>query len=172
MSPPTRCVHCYIHTTLTSTNSLGVDARKLGRKRGNCLCVPVCIRPILFSVRYVVHLSVCISQSTTSVYLSLCMNSPFRATFCRFGCHIYISPSLSLPPPPPLSLSLSLSDGLVGLEVKASTSRAADPGFAGIFPGSHFSDLKIDIPVATLPGVIGSALRLVGPVSVYCDWGR
>ena len=46
---------------------------------------------------------------------------------------------------------------LVGLMVKASASRAEDPGFESrlveIFPGSsHTSDLKNDTPVATLPG--------------------
>ena len=50
-----------------------------------------------------------------------------------------------------------LPDRLVGLVVKASTSRAEDPGFksacAGIFSGSsHTSDLKIGTSVATLPG--------------------
>ena len=51
----------------------------------------------------------------------------------------------------------------------------SNPACAGIFSGSsHTSDLKIGIPVATCkaPGVIGSALGLVGPVSVYCDWVR
>ena len=49
-------------------------------------------------------------------------------------------------------------DLLVGLVVKASASRAEDPGFDprfrhGIFPGScHTSDFKIDTPVATLSG--------------------
>ena len=37
---------------------------------------------------------------------------------------------------------------------------------------SHTSDLKIGTPVATLPGVIGPVLGLVGLVSVYCDWVR
>ena len=46
---------------------------------------------------------------------------------------------------------------LVDLVVKASFSRAEDPGFEsaydGIFPGSsHTSDFKIGTPVATLPG--------------------
>ena len=48
---------------------------------------------------------------------------------------------------------------LVGLVVKASVSRAEDPGFespapcCGIFSGSsHTSDLKTGTPVATLPG--------------------
>ena len=48
---------------------------------------------------------------------------------------------------------------LVGPVVKASASRAEDPGLesclphAGIFPGSsHTSDLKIGAPVVTLPG--------------------
>ena len=49
-------------------------------------------------------------------------------------------------------------DCLVGLVVKASASRAEDPGFDsslrhGDFSGStHSSDLKIGTPVATLPG--------------------
>ena len=41
------------------------------------------------------------------------------------------------------------------------------------FSGSrHTGDLKLGTPVAILPppGVIGSALGLVGPLSVYCDW--
>ena len=47
---------------------------------------------------------------------------------------------------------------LVGLVVKASASRADDPGFDFLFrrdfPGlSHINDLKIATPVATLPGV-------------------
>ena len=49
------------------------------------------------------------------------------------------------------------ADHLVGLVVKASVSRAANPGFdshsTGIYPGSsHTSDFKIGTPVATLPG--------------------
>ena len=60
---------------------------------------------------------------------------------------------------------------------KASASTAEDPGFESSlrrdFPrSSHTSDLEIGTPVATLPGVTGSALRLVGLVSVYCDWER
>ena len=44
-------------------------------------------------------------------------------------------------------------DRLVGLVVKASASRAEDPGFEGIFSGSsHSSHLKSGTPVATLPG--------------------
>ena len=61
--------------------------------------------------------------------------------------------------------------------VKASDSRAEDPGFESHlsrdFSGSsHTSDLKIGTPVAKLPGpgITGSALGLVGPVSLYCDW--
>ena len=48
-------------------------------------------------------------------------------------------------------------DRLTGLVVKASTSRAEDPGFEsclrrGFSESSHTSDLKIGSPVATLPG--------------------
>ena len=54
-------------------------------------------------------------------------------------------------------INLSTYDRLVGLVVKASASRAGDPGFesrwGGIFSGSsHTSDLKTGTPVATLPG--------------------
>ena len=52
----------------------------------------------------------------------------------------------------------------------------SNPACAVIFPGSsHTSDLKIGTPVAIpcqAPGVTGSVLGLVGPVSVYCDWVR
>ena len=65
------------------------------------------------------------------------------------------------------------------LVVMASASGAEDPGFESRlrwdFSGSsHTSDLKIGTPVTTCqaPGIIGSALGLVGPVSVYCDWVR
>ena len=54
---------------------------------------------------------------------------------------------------------------VVGLVVKSFAPRAC----AGIFPGSsHTSDLKIGTPLKE-PGVIGSVLGLVGPVSVYGD---
>ena len=54
-------------------------------------------------------------------------------------------------------MSVSSTDRLVGLVVKASASRVADPGldarlrrdFSG---SSHTSDFKIGTPVATLPG--------------------
>ena len=53
----------------------------------------------------------------------------------------------------------------------------SNPARAEIFPGSsHTSDLNIGTPLANVPcrapGVIGSVLGLVGPVSVYCDWVR
>ena len=72
-----------------------------------------------------------------------------------------------------------LTDRLVGLVVKASASRAEDPGFESRLR-RDFS--RVVIPVASkvalrwlpgqAPGVIGSALGLAGPVSVYCDWVR
>ena len=62
----------------------------------------------------------------------------------------------------------------VGLVVKASTSRAEDPGFNSRLRLGDFSRLnhnsEIGTPMATLPpGVTGSVLGLVGLVSVYCD---
>ena len=79
-----------------------------------------------------------------------------------------------------LLLTVALSqDRLAGLVVKTSASGAEDPGFESRlrwdFSGlSHTSDFKIGTPVANLPGpgVIGSALGLVSPVSAYCGWLR
>ena len=59
--------------------------------------------------------------------------------------------------------------------VKVSASRAEDPGFAGIFPGRVIlvtSILALQWIPCQVPGVIGSVLGLVGPVSVYSDWVR
>ena len=63
--------------------------------------------------------------------------------------------------------------------VKESASRAGDPGFEfrlrREFSGSsHTSDKKMALQwlPCQAPGVIGSALGLVGPVSVYCGWVR
>ena len=64
--------------------------------------------------------------------------------------------------------------------VKASASRAADPGFDSRFGrrdfsrSSHTSHLKTGIPVTTCqaPGVTRSALGRVGRVSVYFDRDR
>ena len=64
--------------------------------------------------------------------------------------------------------------------VKLSVSRVEDAEFdsrlrSGDFSGlSYTSDLLIGIPVATwqVSGVEGSALGLVGPMLVYCDWVR
>ena len=63
-------------------------------------------------------------------------------------------------------------DRLVGLMVKAST--PIDSRFpVGIFSGpSHTSDLRIGTPVAALPGAVGSALGLAGPMSADCDCVR
>ena len=66
---------------------------------------------------------------------------------------------------------------LVGLVVNASASRAKDLGFESrlrrdFTRSIHTSDLKIGTPALLFqaPGDMGSALGLVGPVSVYCDW--
>ena len=51
----------------------------------------------------------------------------------------------------------------------------SNPACAEIFPGStHTSDLKLALQwlPCQAPGVIGSALGLVGLVLVYCDWVR
>ena len=70
-----------------------------------------------------------------------------------------------------------LHDRLVGLVVRRPSRErkipGSNPACDRIFGGSsHNSDLKIGTPGVTLPGVIGSALGLIGPVSVCCDWVR
>ena len=72
------------------------------------------------------------------------------------------------------------ADCLVGLVVKASASKADDPGFDSHlrcedFSGSsHTSGLKLVLQwlPCLAPGVIGSELGLVCPVSAYRDWMR
>ena len=63
---------------------------------------------------------------------------------------------------------------LVGLMVKVSASRAVDPGSnAGFFRGRVIpvtEKLALQWLPYQAPGVIGSELGVVGPVSVYCDW--
>ena len=73
----------------------------------------------------------------------------------------------------------NMANRLVGLVVKASAPREGRSGVriplaAGFSGSSHTSDSKIGTPVAPCqaPGVRGTALGLVGPVSVYCDWVR
>ena len=79
--------------------------------------------------------------------------------------------------------SLRFFHRLVGLVVKASASRAEDPGFESrlrraFFGVESYQWLKnwhthtLQWLPCQVPGVIGSALGLVGPVSVYCDWVR
>ena len=60
---------------------------------------------------------------------------------------------------------------LVGLVVKASASGAVD---LGLSRSSHTGDLKMSLQwlPCQAPGIKGSALGLVGLVSVYCDWVR
>ena len=63
-----------------------------------------------------------------------------------------------------------------GVRLQSGRSPGSNPACAGNIRGpSHTSDLKMSTPVAIpfqAPGVIGSALGQVGPVSVYCDWVR
>ena len=71
-------------------------------------------------------------------------------------------------------------DRLVGPVARRPPRERKIPGsnlaWADIFSGSsHTSDLKkmaLQWLPCQAPGVIGPALGLVGPVSVYCDWVR
>ena len=87
---------------------------------------------------------------------------------CDKGWHICCS---DLPSP---------GDRLVGLMVKASASKMADPDFDSRFRrgsfarSSHTCDLKLVVQwhPCQVPGVIESVLGVVGPASVYCDQVR
>ena len=76
-----------------------------------------------------------------------------------------------------LLLVHQMEDRLVGLVVKASASRAEDPGFESRLRRDFVRGRVIPVTQKLAlqwlpwqaPGVIGSALGLVGPVSVYCD---
>ena len=68
---------------------------------------------------------------------------------------------------------------LIGLVVRASASRAEGPGFKSRlcrdfsgFESYHWLKNWHSSGYPARPGVIGSVLGLVGPVSVYCDWVR
>ena len=74
------------------------------------------------------------------------------------------------------------TDCLDGLVVKASALRAEDPGFESGLQQDFLDWVIPMIPVTQklalqwlpcqAPGIIGSALGLVGLVSVYCEWMR
>ena len=61
---------------------------------------------------------------------------------------------------------------LVGLVVKASASRAEDPGFDSHLRRDFSGVESLQWLSCQAPGVIGSVLGMVGPVSVYWDWVR
>ena len=68
----------------------------------------------------------------------------------------------------------TLRDRLVGLVVKVSASRAEDPGFESrlrpdISGVESYQKLTLQWLPCQVPGVTGSVLGPVVPVSVYCD---
>ena len=79
---------------------------------------------------------------------------------------------------PPVSICCDFA-GVKWTDSPCPSSGAEDLGFESHlrrdFSGlSHTSDLTIGTPVLPCQalGIIGSALGLVGPMSVYCDWVR
>ena len=125
------------------------------------------------------HKCVSISQDL-GIVDTLCNTSHFttkRGNDVTYKCvprgQVVISLDLRSPAP------FTPEHRLLGLVVKACASRAEDPGSnpacAEIFRGRVIpvtSKLALQWLPCQAPGVIGSALGLVGPVSVYCDWVR
>ena len=136
----------------------------------------------LRSVCMFVYLSACLPVCV-SVYLLLPLCLRFFLSFVlsyslSFLLSLFLSSFISLPC---LSCCLSVFfHRLGGLVVKASVSRAEDPGFESRLRRDFFRSRVIPVTLklalqwlpCQAPGVIGSALGLVGPVSVYCDWVR
>ena len=73
---------------------------------------------------------------------------------------------------------LMLLNRLVGLVVRRQPRELKNPGSNPACAGIFFRGRVIPVTLAPqwlpcqAPGVIGSALGLVGPVSIYCDWVR
>ena len=97
--------------------------------------------------------------------------------YCYAAKHILIAGEFV---PTPEVSPYSLHDRLVSQVVKASASGAEDPEFDSRLRRWDFlgrvipviSKLALRWLPCQAPGVIGSTLGLVGPVSVYCDWVR
>ena len=103
-----------------------------------------CSTPSLVSIRSVVMLG----RHGTAHSISYFLTSGVSDVFFSVN---FVRKSRTLP---------STADRLVGLVVKASASRAEDPGFESFLRRdfsvlSHTSDLKIGTPVATLPDAWG-----------------
>ena len=112
----------------------------------------------------------------------------FRTTYCRLFSPLRRTP----PPPPPLSLrpnrqtkrttlekSLTQNQSffffyrVVNLILHERKIRSPNPACNVIFRDRVIpvtSKLALQWLSCQAPGVIGSSLGLVGPVSVYCDW--
>ena len=108
--------------------------------------------------------------------VSYCIASYYRVIHCMISQLLYYIV---------LSCNISQRDTckrhcLVGIVVKASASGLEEPEFdsrlaVGIYPGRVMpvtEKLALQLLPCQAPGVIGSALRLVGQASVYCDWMR
>ena len=87
--------------------------------------------------------------------------------FLLFPANICYLPQLFVLSPTNILHFSQLFNRLVGLVVKASASRAEDPGFACDEIFRVESDQWLPCQAT---GDIGSALGLIGLVSVYCDW--
>ena len=96
-------------------------------------------------------------------------------------CDWFISFSTGTPPPPPTHLSLfpmiillvsPQSDCLNGLVVKASVWILFATGFFLCWVIQVTQKCALQWPPCQAPGIIGSALGLISPVSVYFDWVR
>ena len=114
-------------------------------------------------------------KSTFSTYFAIDCSKPSGGRAFTISLLLTIVSLLTYGPDRIQKSSSSSSYRLVGLVVKASASRAEGPGFESRLRRDFYgveSYQWLKHWHSSAPGVIGSALGLVGPVSVYCDWVR
>ena len=116
----------------------------------------------------IIIITIIISSCAKHFVLLVCFIIFCCKSDCKCFCHIFIVHHITTDGLPP-----QWPNHLVGVVVKASASRVTDLGFdyfpacAGLFQVESYLCLPF-----LLACVIGSALRLVGLVSEYCDWVR
>ena len=140
-----------------------------------CACVRACVRVcVCVCVCVCVHLSVC--QVCTHYLQLVRLYKEAARDFCSKTQRQWFVISPSRVTVTCVTELHSVKYRLVGLVVRRPPRERKIPGSnPGFFRGRVIpvtQKLALQWLPCQAPGVIGSALGLVGPVSVYCDWVR
>ena len=157
-----------------------------------CVCVCVCVRACVFCVCMCMHF--CAFHVSLCLWVWVCMHACGQACvrLCLFMQTsgqklLHLSPTRCLETgtePQAMGLKVEhtnlsvIENHFVGLFVKVSASRVEAPGFDSRLRRGDFSrsrdtsDCKLALQglPCQAPCIIGSALGLVGPVSIYLEW--